>query len=284
MLLSWQVLVTITVITFSFGALLQRIILRIAVRPIAYSIFTQLMCAVLLIIFGLFTGRLQPFSVQPIWLSLLAMAGLYAAGSVVVATALKTTEASKFAVLFASRGLVTMLVTTLVLQESLGWLRWVGAGLIFAGVVCASWETKKISLQKGDYLALIAAVLLGLANANDRFILQHMPVYDYLVLAFLLPALVVAAWKPSELQYLKEFFHPPLFKNILLLNILFVIATATFYAAMFIAPNGGQVAMATLTSVILIVGLSVIFLKERSHLWQKFLGAVLGFMGLLLLN
>jgi drug/metabolite transporter (DMT)-like permease len=284
MLLSWQVLVTITVVTFSLGALLQRLILRTAVRPIAYAIFTQLLSAGLLIIFGLLTGQLKPFALLPIWWSVGAMALLYGAGSVVVAMALKITEASKFAVLFASRGLVTMLVTTLILQENLPWLKWVGAGLIFVGVVCASWETKRLSLQKGDILALIAAVFLGLANANDRFILQHMPVYTYLVLAYLLPALVVAVWKPTELHYLKEFFRPPLFNKILLLNILFVIATATFYAAMFIAPSGGQVAMISLTSVILIVGLSVIFLKERSHLWQKFLGAVLGFMGLLLLN
>lgn len=179
---------------------------------------------------------------------------------------------------------MTILTVALILQEKMNWVQIGGTALIFVGIICASWEAKRLSLQKGDYLALAAALVFGLANANDRFILQQLPVYSYLVLAFLLPALVIILWKPQELRYLQTFLQPPLFAKMLLLNIFWAISAATFFAALSIAPNAAQVVMAGLTSVIVITGLSVVFLKERNHLWQKIIGAVVGFVGLMLLN
>lgn len=107
MLFSWQVLMVISVMAYSLTVLLQRIILRAAVRPIAYAIFSQLICAVFLGALGLLTGQLRPNMLypsvlQPVGWSLVALGSLYGLGNVLVSRALQITEASKFTVLFAA--------------------------------------------------------------------------------------------------------------------------------------------------------------------------------------
>lgn len=57
-----------------------------------------------------------------------------------------------------------------------------------------------------------------------------------------------------------------------------------FFVALQKAPNSSQVAAINLTSVIVIVLLSIIFLKEHTDWLKKIVGAVLSFIGLLLLT
>jgi drug/metabolite transporter (DMT)-like permease len=284
MFLSWQVLVGISVVSYSVAILFQRLVLKNTTKPIAYSIFSQLLCAAMLGAYGLFTNQFKPFELAPAFWSLGFMTLLYAFASVVTSFALQLTEASKFTVLFASRGLVAILVAAIFLGEQLGAQQLVGAVLVFIGVACASWEVKRLSLQRGDYLALIGAVLFGFANVNDRFLLQNLPILSYLFLAFLLPPLLLAVWYPSELKNSREFLRQPALNRSLLLCAMYSISGAAFFGALQVADNTAQVVTTNLVSVILIVALSAVFLQERKHLWQKMVGAVLAFAGLLFLN
>ncbi|HCC84648.1 MAG TPA: hypothetical protein DEP87_03115 [Candidatus Pacebacteria bacterium] len=283
--MSWQILITLSILTGSVAVLLQRLILRSGkINPTAFSIFIGLFCGVIItILTGLF-GQLDFSGVLAVWPNLVLTTLIYAIGGVISNLALQKTEVSKFTVLFSSRGLVTILAAMIILGERVTSSQALGAILIFFGVVVASWEAQKIKFQNGDWLSLLAAVIYGLANVNDRYMLQHMSLYPYLILAFLLPSFLLMLVWPKSVKELPTFFSPSKIKISLCLLGLFVFSAIWFYEALKAAPNAAQVVSANLAGVIVAVGLSMIFLKERKAWPQKFLGAVFSFVGLLFLN
>lgn len=283
--MSWQILIALSVLTNSISVLLQRFILGAGkVTPGAFGVFVGLLCGTLLAVFAALQGKLSFVGLAETWPNILLATITYSVGGMVTNVALKKTEASKFTVLFATRGLITIVIATFLLNEPVSWMRGFGALLIFLGVVVTSWQAKQLTLQQGDWLSLIGAVIFGIANVNDRFALQHMQLYPYLSLAYILPALVIALVMPKSVSEMKVIFEPKQLRSLLVLTVFFLLSGLTFFAALQIAPNTAQVAAINLTSVVTIVGLSVIFLKETSHWQQKLAGACITLVGLWLLG
>lgn len=283
--MTWQVLIGLSVLTSSIATLLQRVVLRSGtVTPGAYGVFVGLFCGVMLSILAYFQGILSFAGFLQWWPNILLATLTYSVGGMLTNTALQKTEASKFTVLFATRGLITILIAMIFLGEPVSLIRGIGALLIFVGVVITSWQSQQLKLQTGDWLSLIAALIYGIANVNDRVSLQHMPLYPYLILAFILPALLIAAVMPKAVSDIKAIFTRSEFPAVILVGVFFLMSALTFFAALQIAPNTAQVAAINLTQVVLIVALSVIFLKETSHWPQKLLGAIVTLIGLWLLG
>ena len=283
--MSWQLLIALSVITNSVAVLMQRLILKSGkVTPGAFGVFVGLLCGALLSVVAAVQGKLNFAGLSESWPNVALATLTYSIGAMLTNTALQKTEASKFTVLFATRGLITILIAMVLLNEPVSWLRALGALLIFLGVAVTSWQSEKFQLQQGDWLTLIAAFIYGVANVNDRFALQHMHLYPYLILAYVLPALVIAVVMPKSISEIKVILEPKQLRSILLLTVFFFLSGLTFFGALQIAPNTAQVAAINLTSVVLIVGLSFIFLKESSHWQKKLLGAVITLAGLWLLG
>lgn len=283
--MSWQLLIGLSVLVNSISVLLQRFILGAGkVTPGAFSVFVGLMCGGLLALIAAVQGKLSFVGVVESWPNILLATLTYAAGGLITNIALKKTEASKFTVLFATRGLITIVIAAVLLNESVSLLRGLGAVLIFLGVAVTSWQAKQLRLQEGDWLSLIGAVIFGIANVNDRFALQRMELYPYLILAYVLPALVIAMVLPKSVSDMRVIFQPQQFASLLILTVFFLLSGLTFFAALQIAPNTAQVAAINLTSVVTIVALSVIFLKETAHWQQKLIGACITLVGLWLLG
>lgn len=72
--------------------------------------------------------------------------------------------------------------------------------------------------------------------------------------------------------------------KLLLLCVIYAAGSLMFFVALQKAPNSSQVATINLTSVVVIVLLAIIFLKERAEWPKKVIGAVLSFIGLLLVS
>jgi len=283
--MSWQLLIALSVLTTSIVVLLQRSILSGGkVTPGAFGVFMGLICGLLLALVAAVLGKLNFVGLAETWPNILLATATYSAGSIVTNMALQKTEASKFTVLFATRGLITIVIAMILFNEPVSWLRGTGALLIFLGVAVTSWQSKQLKLQQGDWLSLIGAVIFGIANVNDRFALQQMQLYPYLILAYILPALVTAVVLPKSVSEMKVIFEPKQLRAQLVLTVFFLLSGLTFFGALQIAPNTAQVAAINLTSVVTIVGLSVIFLKETSHWQQKLIGACITLVGLWLLG
>lgn len=205
----WQVLILLSVLFNAVAVVLQRVVLREQNSdPVAYSIVFQLISGSIIGAFGWVTGNLQfPPDITKILLFIGLMIVLYGFGNVFIFQALKAIEASKFTILFATRALFTILASTLFLNESLNTTQWIGALLILFSVILVTVENTRITFGKWEFLTLLAAAAFGLEVTNDRYILTMFPLYTFVLLAFVLPALMMWLVNVGRTQKIFELFH-----------------------------------------------------------------------------
>ncbi|RJR16092.1 EamA family transporter [Candidatus Microgenomates bacterium] len=282
--MSWQLLTGISVILYSVSILFERKLLTAEQsRPIAFAIIFQLLIGSISGLIGLFSIFRIDWSVN-IAPHFVLMILLYGIGNIFFFKSLKETEASKFTILFATHGFWTILGSSILLGEGLLPKQLVGAVLIFLSVVIVHAKQTKLSLVKGEVFALFSAILFGLANTNDRFLLHYFDTYSYTTISFVLPGLFLAILHPKDFAYAKQFLKKDFLPKLLLLTFLFSLSALAFFSALKIAPNSSQVASAFVTNVLLTVLLAVVFLRERKYLLQKALAAVVCFAGLMLIT
>lgn len=282
--MSWQILLLISIITYSLSVLLQRILLKKDKSdPIAYSIVFQLLTGILIGIYALFNGFSTP-NLIPLIPNLLLMAILYGAGNVFIFSALKTIDASEFAIIFASRALWTVLGAIIFLKENFSPLQIMGTLLIITSVVLVSWKKQKFILSKGIVFSVFAALFFGLAFVNDALILNNFDVPSYVALAFIIPSFLIWTLYPKSTMKMKPLFGRKTLPKLLLLCFFYGISAITIYSAYQVGKNASQIATLDQTTTLVTVLLAVLFLKERSDLWRKLLGAIISIIGVILVK
>ncbi len=134
--MSWQLLVGISVLTYSVSILLQRVLLKENKSdPIAYSIVFQIITGLIVGVFALFRGFSIP-NLLPILPNLILMIFLYGVGNIFVFKALKNLEASDFTIIFASRTLWTIIAAIIFLKERADlFKKLIGSVISFIGVI-----------------------------------------------------------------------------------------------------------------------------------------------------
>jgi len=283
--MTWQVLILTSVFLYSISVLLQRILLKEEKSdPKTYAVFFQLLTGLMIGMFGLVFADMSFPDVKPLVFNLVLMTLLYGFGNVLIFESLKRIEASRFTIIFSSRALFTILASSLLLKEGLLAKQFVGTFLILAGIALANVKAARFSFSKKEAMALFAAMIFGFVNTNDRFLLKSFKVYPYVFLAFIVPALFIIALNPYTIKNMKFFVEKKVLLKMLLLCVIYAVSSITFFASLQIAQSSSQVASINLTSVIVIVLLAIIFLKERDFLIPKLLGAASSFVGLLLVS
>lgn len=284
--MNWQFLVGISVVTFSLSTLLQRTILkRAGVSPIAFTIIFQFLVGVLILIFGAVSGA--EMSIKPglneILPNLFLGTFIYSAANVLLAKSLAKTEASKFTIIFSSRVIFTIMAASLFLDESLNGLQFLGTALVLGSIVLVNFNGKNFSLGRADLLAFLAAVTFGIGNVNDRYILKFANIYPYLVFDFVAPSLLLLLFYFKDLPQFKKFLEIKTAFQLLVLCVIYAVSATTFLSALKYGENVSQISVINLTSVIITVILALIILKETDGWVKKIAGAILSFVGLLLL-
>ena len=281
----WIPFILASVLLGSISTLLQRTILQTdQSHPAIYSMVFQLMTGLILTLIGVIFTDMAFIDLTGLWPNILLMAGLYGIGNIFVFKALQQTQASIFTILFAPRGLITILAAYLFLRESINFNQLVGVALIFISIVLVTMENFKFKISSSDLNCLLAAICFGLGNANDRFLIKAMPLFPFLTLGFLLPVPLVGAVYYRQLFHLKTFLQPNLISKMLIMSSFYAAAAITFFIALRNAPIAGQVVSVNLIQVVVTVILAMIFLKERDRLIQKFVGGLISFLGLMLLS
>lgn len=278
--MNWQILIFISLSVYAVAIILQRLLMRDEKSDsVAYSIFFQGFTGLLILIFALFTTGITFPPLKPLIVNLILMTLLYGFANIFGFKALKLIEASEFTILFATRALFTLLASSLLLREGLNLYQFIGAFLILLAVVLVTIKSTKFRLKKGELFALAAALCFGLTNTNDRYLLGYFEVYSYVILAYFLPAIFTAVIYPKSVIKMKIFLKSTYLVKMLVMCILYAVSSIAFFTALQIGNNSSIVVIINLLSVILIVILSAIFLRERSHIVRKILGAVLSIIG-----
>lgn len=251
--------------------------------PVAYSIIFQLLTGILIGIYAVFNGFKTP-SLIPILPNLVLMTFLYGAGNVFIFKALKMVDATEFTIIFASRALWTIFGAILILNESFSIQQALGTILIILSVILVSLKGNKFSLNKGLLYPSLAALFFGLGFVNDALIIDGFSVPSYLTIAFILPSLSVWVVYPKSTAKMKPMFERSIFLKVVLLGIVYAVSAITFFLSYQVGKNAGQIATINQTTTIITAILSVIILKERNNLLKKLIGAIISFIGVVLVK
>lgn len=286
MFMAWQLFALLNIFGYSVTTILQKHVIKESTsRPITYTIFFQLFTGIVIACIGFALHGITFAHINlTIGLFLLLGTFLYAFGNLFIFKSLKATEASKFTIIYSTRVLFTVIVATLFLSETFGIKEIFGTLLLFTGIIIISLKSKKFTFNKGDLYALIAAILFGLVNANARFLLQSIPVFTYMLFVFFPPTILLSFLYPNEAKHGSIFFKKNGFIKMTLLAVVYALANFGFFQALKLGPSASLVASVVLISVIVTVLLSIIFLNERKHMWKKLLGALISFIGLVILT
>ena len=282
----WQLLIFLSIILYAVSTVLQRFLLKNdKTEPISFSIFFQIGVALVIgIIVILIEGSFPlPDFAQIIW-SVLLMTVLYTLATIFVFRSLKITEASKFTVIISSKTLFAVFGASLILNEGLTIIQWLGAVLIILGIIIISIKNIGKKINIGDVFALLAAIVIGFANINDRFLVKFFNPYSYVAIGFLLPGLLTALIHPKKLAYLKTYLHKSFIYKMLLLCLLNGLCAVAFYASLQLTPNSSQLFAINSFGAIITVILSIFILKEKDDVIKKIVGVLVSFFGLLLVN
>jgi len=285
--MSWLTLTFISAVALAISTLVERVLMQDEQSdPVAYGFIFQIITGTLIFIYAIFTTGFQIPNLTPLIPNLILTGILYALANYTLFKAFQTTQASEVTILSSSRSIWSILTAIIFLKESFNTIQVTGTVLIITGVIAVSWIKKQTwKLSNGHLLSLAAALFLGIAFTNDAYILNNFDnVPSYLVLSFFLPSIVILFFKPKAIFKIKLFLKPKRAFNMLLNCLVYAIATISIFLAYKTGGNISQIAPISQSAIIITITLAYIFLKERDRVLQKILGAILVFVGVLLLK
>ena len=206
---------------------------------------------------------------------------------IVALQASKHVEAGVYTVISNLSPVFTLLVAIPFLGERLDILQSLGVGLlVFSGVFIASLQVRKGSLisSKGLILSFVAAAILGIATAYERFMLLRVGFGTYLVYGWGFQTLWAVLFAGKELKKLPLLFT----KSCKVRKLLFswgavkVCTSVAFISSLKLGNATMLSASSDFVSVLVVIG-AYFLLKEKKHLVYKLLAAAVGVVGLILL-
>jgi drug/metabolite transporter (DMT)-like permease len=282
--MNWFCLVVINVLLVSLSTLLQRILMKEeGSDPFIYALVFQLVVTFVVSIYAFGRGFHLP-NLTPLLPFIGLMVVFYGFANVTLFKALQLGEASEVSVISSSRSLWTVLVAVTLLGEPLTTKKLLGALLVFLGIVFVFWKSKRFKFRKEHLFALLAAVLFGIAFANDTFLLRSFDAPSYTAFAFFLPSIFLMIIRPNAVRGMKAFFNLKKLGNMLLLAIFYGGAAVAIYSSYRAGGEASQIAPISQSSVIVTVLLAAIFLKERADFPRKIAAAMIVFLGVVLLR
>ncbi len=289
--MNWLIFITLSVVTGSLGAILQRVLMKNKISgSYSYSALSQIISAIVCLIIALFIGSQnfptieQTFS-NNLYIFILFSSVLYALHAAFGFKSLQTVEVSRFTVIYSFRSVVTIFAATMFLDEKLTFVQMTGALLILSAIIFLNTKSLKgiFNFSRGEIYALLASITFGIATVSDKYLLDWFDYVPYLFIDFIVPGIILFLVRPKTVQESVGLLKDKLGPKILLFSTLYAIAAITFFAALTQADNASLVSGVGQVGSIVTVLLGIVLLRERKDLSKKLIAASLSFVGLILL-
>ncbi len=258
-----------------------------------YSVLFQLTGGVAVIFFSLLLGFGNEynnyFSTLNIYLVFKIVIGsiLWFAATFAAFKALNLVTASKYSIIETLSPLVSIASALLFLGESFSQHQLIGTVLILVSVffVVYDKETKLTHFSKGEMIALLSAVLSGLALVNDKGIYQSLPLSPTLAILFILPGVLAILARPAELKKIKIVSkNKNIIKQLFIMSTIWAVSAISYYKAIVLSDSLSLVVSVGQLSTVLTVIFGFIFLKEFRN-WQiKIVASVVSVIGLIFMS
>lgn len=278
----WLIFGALNVVGFSVAAIFQKLAMKKSDSdPVTSSIIFEFLLATVGGIVAYFVGFTLPPS--NVWVFLLIIGLLYAYGNLLFFKSIKTIEASEMSILGSAGTLVSVVLSYIFLNERLSGAQIVGVLFILAAVVVINYNRHKFQLSIGAWQALGGAACFGTAIIFDAFILRSYTAISYLpVGAFIIGVILLLSFPKSFGKVVQDVRK--INRNLVIYGVLYTFAALMFYLPLQYGTYVSQLSAIGRVSIILTVILSAIFLKERSHIGKKIIGAILTTIGIFLIR
>lgn len=278
----WLIFGAINVFSYSVAALFQRLAMKKEQSDaVSSSIIFQFLLGLTSGIVALFVGfHMPPVNV---WPQLLVAGALYAFGSLFFFRSIQTIEASEMTILGSAGTLVTVILSYIFLQERLSGTQAAGVLLILLAVIIINYNRHKFRLNKGALYSLIGASFYGTAVIFDAYVLKTYDAISYLPVMSFIPGIILLGSFPKSVYKLARDVRT-IDINLIIYSTLYAFAALMFYIPLQYGALVSQLSTIGRVSIILTVVLAAVFLKERSHIGKKILGAILTTVGIFLIR
>jgi len=281
--MNWFFFALISVVSISVANLIQKTLMKNSdADPYSFTIVFTFMCAIITAVFALIKG-FNPPPIKDLGYNFIISALFYGFGMVLTFKALKTLDASENILLAPLGTIVTIASAVILLNESFGLMKIIGATLIFIPIFLLS-KTYRFKFNKGIFFAACSAILFGLAVTNDAFILKTYDAVSYTPIIFLLPCIILILTKPLSLQKFKSIIISKQINSILLFSLFYSLQAITYYLALDSGSGASNLSAIFKAETMLTVILAATFLKETRNLNFKITGAISTTLGVLLLS
>lgn len=282
-IMSWQLLTLISVLSLSISVILQRILIhRDKTDPFAYAVVFQGIVGVLLVIATLMVGFKLP-GIEAVIIPAIISVIFYGVGHIVYAKTLQRVEASAFSVLFATQAVWIMMLGIVLFNESLTGLQIFGTILIFFGVALLANNIWSVFKDKGTLLGLLTGLMFGVAITAWSYVGRQTDTLSWAATSFIGTALVAFLVRPKSVDKMKPLLKPKVLATLILLAVFYGIGSV---AMLFAYKEGSFAIISPLrqTSIVVTVLLALVLLpQERNKIRRKILAASICAVGVVLI-
>lgn len=281
--MSWQILLTISIIFLSFNGLFHKSLLKSDNDPRAQVVVFLGLGGLISIFIAVLRGKLQLEFPPSLLIDFLVLAIFATAAYVLKYRGFQLISASEVVIFATTSKFWNVLGASIFLHESITIRKIIGTIIILIGIAITMYIDKKFKMNKGIFFVLLAAFLMGLSDISGYYILQTMDASSYQVYFYLLPVITLLLVQPSTIKKISYYFK---LDRALKVTTLAVFDTLGMLALFFAYKSGGKASIIgplSATKVIVTVILAIILLKERANIKQTLVGAAVTVIGVILL-
>lgn len=286
--MTWQILITIYLILGTAGYLLRRLLATTLEKH--NRLINGFFFLVTLYPLGLIVAVFSESNLSIGWnnvLLLLLGSGVFPLINIFAFRANKDVDAGLFTILSNLTPIITIVVASLLLSETLNKQQQIGALIVITSTFLATiprLKRRTTSSARGLFFALISIILLGFAIVYERWMLTRIDFGAYLVFGWGAQTLWMAILAWPERHNIKILREKSNFLPILGYGLTNAFKGLCFVAALNLSGNASLVGATASFLAVLVVVSAYFALKEREWLAFKLSAALVGTIGLIILN
>ncbi len=270
------------IITGTATNLLNKYVLK-ETDPYAFSLLTQIIAAILFLPLAL-THFSLPHEPRA-WVVLAFASILWSLVSMTTFISYKKTDVSIRCPLSQSRLLLTFLLGIFFLGEALTSHRLLGTLTIFVGICILVYHPEKKFgglTDPGVRWTFVAAILTALVVIVDKLSLRWFTPEVYGFMVYFFPMCILALFLPQRTHHVHNLFKIRGWSALLTI----ILSTVSYYfilRSFALADVTLVYPLLQLSTLLTVIG-GIIILKEKKHLWQKVIAALIIICGSILLR
>jgi drug/metabolite transporter (DMT)-like permease len=195
----------------------------------------------------------------------------------------KLLNASEVSIFSSTSKMWNVLGAAIFLHEAVTPQRIIGTVVILLGITITIYVNKKFQINKGILFVLAGALLFGLTDINGYYILQKIDASNYQIYASLLPVFALLLIQPTSVKKIRYYFRKDRAIKVTLLSLFDTFGMLALFLAYQAGGKASIIGPLSATKIIVTVFMAMIFLKERTNITNKILGALVSIVGVILL-